>query len=187
MNDTEEFSKVRRRKPRTRSGAQISKERENDHSSAAQIDMRNPQVRQKKSQSLIQFSVSKGTIQGRRPYQEDRLLAVSDLFKLATDGQTQAIESLLQKRPKRLSLFAVVDGHAGARAAQFAIDHVCAQFWIAIEQMHLEDPQKPIVNVIGKALDSVIKEIDHLFLEKIYCGALTPNLAVSIVLPKKNR
>ena len=164
MNDTEELNKVRRRKPRTRSRAQSSKGRENDHSSAAQIDMRNPQVRQKKNQSLIEFSVSKGTIQGRRPYQEDRLLTVTDLFKLATDGQTKAIESLLQQRPKRLSLFAVVDGHAGARAAQFAIDRVCAQFWIAIEQMHLEDPQKPIGNVIGKALDSVIKEIDRLFL-----------------------
>eukprot|EP00943_MAST-04B_sp_MAST-4B-sp1_P008369 g8369.t1 len=70
--------------------------------------------------------LSKATLQGRRPHQEDRIFCCN----LIKDSYSEFKVSCLNKC-SRLSLFAVCDGHAGAKAAQYCCDNLISTFWQA--------------------------------------------------------
>ena len=82
------------------------------------------------------------TMQGRRPYQEDRILVIPDLRSKASQiSQVRDFETIFVgagfSPPRRLALFAVVDGHAGFRAAEYVVGDVAEMFWKATEQATL--------------------------------------------------
>ena len=86
------------------------------------------------------------SMQGRRPYQEDRILIIPDLRAKALQiAHVRDLERVFVRAgaspPRRMALFSVVDGHAGFRAAEFVVGHVAETFWNAVCTLQEEEKQ----------------------------------------------
>ena len=76
------------------------------------------------------------SLQGRRPYQEDRVSMIIDLV----GSCPHAIDSVRNLQTaygqwSRMSLFCVCDGHAGARAADYVIANLASTFWSVVPEV----------------------------------------------------
>ena len=76
------------------------------------------------------------SLQGRRPYQEDRVSMIIDLV----GSCPHAIDSVRNLQTaygqwSRMSLFCVCDGHAGARAADYVIANLPGTFWSVVPEV----------------------------------------------------
>ncbi|EFJ14811.1 hypothetical protein SELMODRAFT_4016, partial [Selaginella moellendorffii] len=93
------------------------------------------------------------SIQGRRRYQEDRLIALSNL--LADHGDT------------RLGVFAVFDGHIGSQASEFLVQNFEPKLRANL-QGSLDASSSKIAGVVKAALEKTIAELESSFLKEAY-------------------
>ena len=111
--------------------------------------------------------VSKATLQGRRPHQEDRIFTADLLLDLHEKGRVSSMDKC-----NRLLLFAVCDGHKGDKAAQFFCDNVVNAFWEATVEIEgkegaipLEDVEK-LQNSLKTILNLTIELLDKSYLKR---------------------
>lgn len=84
------------------------------------------------------------SLQGRRPYQEDRVKMIIDLAG-SCPGSIDSVRALQSSigQWSRLSMFCVCDGHAGARAAEFVIANLSTTFWnVCVQVLQRKEKQK---------------------------------------------
>ena len=166
-----------RRKPKTRHRGKVAVFPQKKRAADEQKPAKQPGDN-KSAGKLVKYTVTHESVQGRRPYQEDRILCVHDLRGGASQEAVQALHSFLAKKPNRLSLYSVVDGHAGARAAQFVVDILCEKFWFCVETLAAEGVVEVFPDADGsvdrsgsetfvtRVLVKTIQLLDNLFLEK---------------------
>lgn len=118
------------------------------------------------SEPIVHFLVSKHSLQGRRPYQEDRILASflsdsnKDLFQSTTFGKNGFT---------RCSLFVVCDGHSGDKCAKFIVNNVEEYVWQALNLADLSDcsdkRSDSFITTMKNCLTSIAQRLDMEYLE----------------------
>ena len=98
--------------------------------------------------------------QGRRPYMEDRHLAVANVGGHA-----------------RCSLYGVFDGHGGARAAQYCTDYLAA---------NLAESEYDVTTDAAKALTYAFKRTDENFLEMAHALNMDDGTTATVLLAHGN-
>lgn len=111
--------------------------------------------------------ISKATLQGRRPHQEDRVFVADLLLDLNEKGRVSSMAGC-----NRLLLFAVCDGHKGDKAAQFFCDNVVDVFWEATLSIEAKEGAIQLGDVenLKKTLKAILKltveSLDGSYLER---------------------